>query len=379
MATIGFIGLGNMGAPMAANLLKAGHQVIGYDLVASARAALEERGGRAATSAAEAAAAGEIVITMLPAGPQVREVYLGPDGIIARAKPDALLIDCSTIDVETARAVAANAGESQLLMLDAPVSGGVIGAEAGTLTFMVGGEAAAYARAEPILQAMGRTIVHAGPAGNGQSAKICNNMILGASMIAVCEGFVLAERLGLSVQTLFDICSKSTSQCWAVAKRGFFMTNGYLEVISLVERLHRHFLEVVKLELDGLSIHDINNVQGMMLFNIGDAEMTVGELTLRGCYLGSNVSYNVKKMVENGYLVQERSVHDRRSIHVRLTDKGRTLRDRLSGMHRRHIEMLGQTTITEADLQTVVTTLRRLERFWIRASDLVQRPGQFAA
>ena len=158
------------------------------------------------------------------------------------------------------------------------------------------------------------------------------------------------------------------------------MTNrNYLEVISLVERLHRHFLEVVKLELDGIGIHDINNVQGMMLFNIGDAEMTVGELTLRGCYLGSNVSYNVKKMVENGYLVQERSVHDRRSIHVRLTDKGRDLRDRLSIMHRRHVEMLNQTTITNADLEGVVVTLRRLERFWIRASDLLQRPGQFAA
>ena len=157
------------------------------------------------------------------------------------------------------------------------------------------------------------------------------------------------------------------------------MTNGYLEVIALIERLHRHFLEVVKLELDGLGIHDINNVQGMMLFNIGDAEMTVGELTLRGCYLGSNVSYNVKKMVENGYLVQERSVHDRRSIHVRLTDKGRDLRDRLSVMHRRHVEMLAQTTITDTDLQGVVVTLRRLERFWIRASDLLQRPGQFAA
>jgi len=157
------------------------------------------------------------------------------------------------------------------------------------------------------------------------------------------------------------------------------MTNSYLEVISLVERLHRHFLEVVKLELDGIGIHDINNVQGMMLFNIGDAEMTVGELTLRGCYLGSNVSYNVKKMVENGYLVQERSVHDRRSIHVRLTDKGRDLRDRLSIMHRRHVEMLNQTTITNADLEGVVVTLRRLERFWIRASDLLQRPGQFAA
>jgi DNA-binding MarR family transcriptional regulator len=157
------------------------------------------------------------------------------------------------------------------------------------------------------------------------------------------------------------------------------MTNDYLEVISLVERLHRHFLEVVKLELDGLGIHDINNVQGLMLFNIGDAEMTVGELTLRGCYLGSNVSYNLKKMVENGYLVQERSVHDRRSIHVRLTDKGRELRERLSAMHNRHIEMLSQTAVTGDDLQNVIVTLRRLERFWIRASDLVQRPGQFAA
>ena len=153
----------------------------------------------------------------------------------------------------------------------------------------------------------------------------------------------------------------------------------YLETIGLIERLHRHFLEIVKLELDGLGVHDINNVQGLILYNIGDAEMTVGELTLRGCYLGSNVSYNVKKMVENGYLVQERSVHDRRSIHVRLTDKGRDLRDRLSVMHRRHVEMLNQTTITTADLEGVVVTLRRLERFWIRASDLLQRPGQFAA
>ena len=158
------------------------------------------------------------------------------------------------------------------------------------------------------------------------------------------------------------------------------MTNGYLEVISLVERLHRHFLEVVKLELDGLGIHDINNVQGLMLFNIGDAEMTVGELTLRGCYLGSNVSYNVKKMVENGYLAQERSVHDRRSIHVRLTDKGRALRDRLGTMHQRHVELLAQQgTIGLDELQQVAVTLGRLERFWVRASDLVQRPGQFAA
>jgi 3-hydroxyisobutyrate dehydrogenase len=216
MATIGLIGLGNMGAPMAANLVKAGHQVTGFDIVASARAALAQKGGHAAASAPEAAGAGDIVITMLPAGPQVRQVYLGPDGVIARARRGALLIDCSTIDVETARAVAATAAEADLQMLDAPVSGGVIGAEAASLTFMVGGEAAAFARAEPILQAMGKTIVHAGPAGNGQTAKICNNMILGASMIAVCEGFALAEKLGLPVQTLFDICSKSTSQCWAM-------------------------------------------------------------------------------------------------------------------------------------------------------------------
>ena len=157
------------------------------------------------------------------------------------------------------------------------------------------------------------------------------------------------------------------------------MNNAYLEVVSLVERLHRHFLEVVKLELEGLGIHDINNVQGMMLFNIGDAEMTVGELTLRGCYLGSNVSYNVKKMVENGYLVQQRSLHDRRSIHVRLTEKGFKLRESLSTMHKRHAEMLSQSALSADDLEAAGVTLRRLERFWVRASDLVQRPPQFAA
>src|SRR6266852_6239326 len=148
------------------------------------------------------------------------------------------------------------------------------------------------------------------------------------------------------------------------------MDAAYLDVIALVERLHRQFLEVVKLELDSQGVHDINNVQGMILFNIGDLEMTVGELTLRGCYLGSNVSYNVKKMIEKGYLEQERSVHDRRSIHVRLTDKGRDLRDRFSVMHARHVEMLGETGITDTDLQGVAVTLSRLERFWMRASDL---------
>jgi DNA-binding MarR family transcriptional regulator len=158
------------------------------------------------------------------------------------------------------------------------------------------------------------------------------------------------------------------------------MTNGYyLEVVSLIEWLHRRLLELVKLELEALGIYDINNVQGMILFNIGDAEMTVGELTLRGCYLGSNVSYNVKKMVENGYIVQERSVHDRRSIHVRLTKKGHMLRDQLSVMHQRHAELLNQTTISDGDLQGVAVALRRLERFWIRVSDISQQPGRFAA
>ena len=156
------------------------------------------------------------------------------------------------------------------------------------------------------------------------------------------------------------------------------MDNPYLEVISYVERLHRQFLEVVKLELEGFGIHDINNVQAMMLFNIGDAEMTVGELTLRGCYLGSNVSYNVKKMVENEYLAYERSANDRRSIHVRLTEKGIKLRDSLIAMHRRHAEMLRRAALSDDDLQAAGVTLRRLERFWIRAADLVPRPQPLA-
>jgi 3-hydroxyisobutyrate dehydrogenase len=216
MTTIGFIGLGNMGAPMAANLVGAGHQVTGFDLVPGAMEALAGKGGHAAASVAEAAAAGDIVITMLPAGPQVRSVYLDERGVLARARHGALLIDCSTIDVETARAVASAAKNAGFDMLDAPVSGGVAGAEAARLTFMVGGTAETFARAQPLLAAMGRTIVHAGPAGNGQAAKICNNMILGVSMIAVCEAFALAERLGLEAQTLFDISSKSSGQCWAM-------------------------------------------------------------------------------------------------------------------------------------------------------------------
>jgi 3-hydroxyisobutyrate dehydrogenase len=216
MATIGFIGLGNMGAPMATNLVKAGHRVSGFDVVAARAEALAAKGGEAAATAGEAAGAGELVITMLPAGPDVRAVYLGEGGVLARVRKGALLIDCSTIDVDTARAVAAAAAAAGFAMLDAPVSGGVIGAETAGLTIMVGGEAAAFDRGRPVLEAMGRTIVHAGPAGNGQAAKICNNMMLGVSMIAVCEAFSLAERLGLEAQTLFDISAKSSGQCWAL-------------------------------------------------------------------------------------------------------------------------------------------------------------------
>src|SRR5262245_9221266 len=216
MARIGFIGLGNMGLPMAQNLLKAGHQVEGVDVNPTAIEKLKAAGGVAVETAKGAAARADVVITMLPSGKEVREVYLGSSGIVENANPGTLLIDCSTIDVETARAVAAEAEQKGLLMLDAPVSGGVGGATAGTLTFMVGGSAQAFTRAESILQKMGKTIVHAGGAGNGQAAKICNNMILGVSMIAVSEAFVLAEKLGLDHQKLFDISSKSSGQCWSL-------------------------------------------------------------------------------------------------------------------------------------------------------------------
>jgi 3-hydroxyisobutyrate dehydrogenase len=216
MARIGFIGLGNMGLPMAHNLIKAGHQVEGVDVTTAATDKLKSAGGAVAETHRIAAARADVVITMLPAGQHVREVYLGPGGIIENTNAGTLLIDGSTIDVETARAVAAAAAKRDLLMLDAPVSGGVGGATAGTLTFMVGGPERGYERALPILQQMGKTIVHAGGAGNGQAAKICNNMILGVAMIAVSEGFLLAEKLGLDAQKLFDIASKSSGQTWAM-------------------------------------------------------------------------------------------------------------------------------------------------------------------
>ena len=214
MTVIAFIGLGNMGLPMGKNLLAAGHVVRGFDLSAESLEKLAETGGTVAASAAEAVAAAEVVVTMLPAGEHVRTVY--EESVFPNAGPGTLLIDCSTIDVDTARAVAAAAAAKGFHMLDAPVSGGTGGAEAGTLTFMVGGDGAAFERAVPLLNIMGATVVHSGESGSGQAAKICNNMVLGISMIAVSEAFALADKLGLDRQKLFDISSKSSGQCWAM-------------------------------------------------------------------------------------------------------------------------------------------------------------------
>lgn len=216
MARIGFIGLGNMGLPMAENLIKAGHAVSGFDINKAAVEKMCVAGGEQAAGVIAAASGRDAVISMLPSGQEVRDIYLGADGVIANAAPGTLLIDSSTIDVETARAVAEAARENELAMLDAPVSGGVGGAQSASLTFMVGGTEEAFTAAEPIFAAMGKTIVHAGGAGSGQAAKICNNMILGISMIAVSEAFVLAEKLGLSARKLFDISSKSSGQCWSM-------------------------------------------------------------------------------------------------------------------------------------------------------------------
>jgi 3-hydroxyisobutyrate dehydrogenase len=216
MARIGFIGLGNMGLPMATNLVKAGHEVAGFDVIKPLAAKLSDIGGFATEAISAACRGADAIITMLPASEHVRDVYCASGGVIDAAGDGALLIDSSTIDVATAREVAARAAEKGLAMVDAPVSGGVAGAQAGTLTFMVGGPDPAFARARPILEAMGKTIVHAGGSGNGQAAKICNNMILGVSMIAVSEAFLLAEKLGLEAQRLFDIASKSSGQCWSM-------------------------------------------------------------------------------------------------------------------------------------------------------------------
>ena len=213
MTRIGFIGLGNMGGPMAANLVKAGFRVAGFDLVDDLRESAARAGVAVAASASEAVSETDIVVTMLPAGKHVLAVW---EEILPSVSRGALLIDCSTIDVESARAAHAMAEKAGCLSLDAPVSGGVGGAQAATLTFMAGGAREAFDKAGPALEKMGRKAVHCGEAGAGQAAKICNNMILGISMIGVSEAFVLAEKLGLSHQALFDVASTSSGQCWSL-------------------------------------------------------------------------------------------------------------------------------------------------------------------
>ncbi|MEO0916867.1 MAG: 3-hydroxyisobutyrate dehydrogenase [Pseudomonadota bacterium] len=204
---IGFIGLGNMGAPMARNLAVT-HEVVGFDVVANV-----PEGVSAATSSADAGGDADVVITMLPDGAILRKVAAD---VIPAMKPGAILLDCSTVDVESARAVASDAESSGLSALDAPVSGGIGGAEAGTLTFMVGGSDAAFATARPLFDIMGQKVVHCGPSGNGQAAKICNNMILGVTMIGTCEAFALADKLGLDRQAMFDVVSTSSGYSWTM-------------------------------------------------------------------------------------------------------------------------------------------------------------------
>lgn len=211
---IAFIGLGNMGGGMAANLAKAGHEVRAFDLSEEALARAVEAGCTRAASAAEAVSGAEAVVTMLPAGKHVASVY--ESEVFPNAAPGTLLLDCSTIDVATARANIEAATAKGLVAVDAPVSGGIAAANAGTLTFMVGGTDTGFARAEPILAKMGKAVIHAGDAGAGQGAKICNNMLLGASMVATCETLALAQKLGLDPQKFFDIASVSSGQCWSL-------------------------------------------------------------------------------------------------------------------------------------------------------------------
>lgn len=216
MANIAFIGLGNMGSGMCANLAKMGHNVRAYDLSPDAVRKIEEVGARGAGSLAEAVKGAEIVVTMLPAGKHVYSVYFSDDGVAAHATKGTLFLDCSTISVEESRSAALKANEAGFLMVDAPVSGGTAAADAGTLTFMVGGPTEAFAKAKPLLDVMGQNVFHAGDAGNGQAAKIANNMLLGISMIGACEAFNLAEKLGLDAQTFFDISSTASGQCWSM-------------------------------------------------------------------------------------------------------------------------------------------------------------------
>jgi 3-hydroxyisobutyrate dehydrogenase len=216
MTTIAFIGLGHMGRPMAHNLLKAGFKVQVYDAMPKAAETLKDQGAVVAHSVLEVIRLADVVVTMVQTGQQVSELCLGADGIFAHIKPNTLYMDCSSIDIVTTRSLHQEAEKLGLSMLDAPVSGGVVGAEAATLTFMIGGSEANFQRAEPIVKAMGKKIIHAGNGGSGQAAKICNNLLLGISMIGVSEAFTLAKNLGLDSKKFFEISSNASGQCWSM-------------------------------------------------------------------------------------------------------------------------------------------------------------------
>ncbi|WP_457965393.1 3-hydroxyisobutyrate dehydrogenase [Arthrobacter sp. D1-29] len=218
-STIAFLGLGHMGGPMAVNLVRAGYQVAGFDVVPAALEAAKNQGVPAAASAADAVSGAGVVLTMFPSGQHVLDAYRGADGqpgLLATAAPGTMFLDCSTINVDEAREASTLAIDAGHRAVDAPVSGGVVGAEAGTLTFMVGGGPEDFEAVRPLLEVMGKRVVHCGGHGAGQAAKICNNLILGVSMIAVSEAFVLGEKLGLSHQALFDVASAASGQCWAL-------------------------------------------------------------------------------------------------------------------------------------------------------------------
>ncbi|MBK8457649.1 MAG: 3-hydroxyisobutyrate dehydrogenase [Phyllobacteriaceae bacterium] len=276
MTTIAFIGLGNMGNPMAANLVKAGHDVLGFDLVPENLKTARANGVTVMADAAAAVKGADVVVTMLPAGKHVLSVYEQVNGA---AKKGTLFIDSSTIDVDSSRKAHALAAHAGLLALDAPVSGGVGGAAAGTLTFMCGGSAEAFAAATPMLEKMGKKIVHCGEAGAGQAAKICNNMILGVSMIAVCEGFALAEKLGLSYQALFDVASTASGQCWSLttycpvpgpvptspANNGYkpgFAASLMLKDLMLAQEAARSSGAVTPLGAEAAQLYALFNAQG---------------------------------------------------------------------------------------------------------------------
>lgn len=262
MTTIGFVGLGHMGNPMVTNLIKAGFTVHVYDVLPAAMEAVVKAGALASKSIAALTQQADVVLTSVQSGQQVNSICLGEQGVFAHAKPGMLFIDCSSIDINTTLSLHKEAEKLQIAMLDAPVSGGVVGAQAATLTFMVGGSEDSFQRAQPILRALGKKIFHAGKAGCGQAAKICNNLILGVSMIAVSEAFTLAEKLGLDKKIFFDISSNSSGQCWSMTS--YCPVPGILENVPANQHYQPGFMAKMMLKDLRLGQHAAEAVESMI-------------------------------------------------------------------------------------------------------------------